>query len=409
MQMEYLHRYLDVLRGLKNSPFVKENVMRIVLYGNGGSGNHGCEAIVRGTYALLRKPLLIASETVEEDKKYGLDEFGTIFDAKVGKVSKVQFVKAYAKLKLTGNYTDMDGLSYLHSIKQVSKMADFALSVGGDNYCYSNQPFYAFLNRAYRSKGLKTVLWGCSIEPDVIKRKMVSEDLKTYSLIVARERITYHTLKDIGGKVIWAPDPAFFMEPQECQLDKRFADGNVVGINISPMIISNERYNGIAYENYKSLVNYILQNTSMKVALIPHVVWSGNDDREVLQRLYDDFGRNRRLILVDDHKAPELKYIISNCRLFVGARTHATIAAYSSLVPTLVVGYSIKARGIAEDLFGVSENYVIPVQSLRQGEQLTEAFQWLMDNEVIIREHLAQFIPEYIKNGWEMKAALEKL
>ena len=30
--------------------------MRIALYGNGSSGNHGCEAIVRGTYTLIKEP-----------------------------------------------------------------------------------------------------------------------------------------------------------------------------------------------------------------------------------------------------------------------------------------------------------------------------------------------------------------
>ena len=53
--------------------------------------------------------------------------------------------------------------------------------------------------------------------------------------------------------------------------------------------------------------------------------------------------------------------------MFIGARTHATIAAYSSCVPTLVVGYSIKARGIAKDLFGTDEGYVLPVQALAKG------------------------------------------
>ena len=33
--------------------------MRIALYGNGSSGNHGCEAIVRGTYTLIKEPLTI--------------------------------------------------------------------------------------------------------------------------------------------------------------------------------------------------------------------------------------------------------------------------------------------------------------------------------------------------------------
>ena len=63
------------------------------------------------------------------------------------------------------------------------------------------------------------------------------------------------------------------MQDQKCELDERFKDSNVVGINISPMIISNETNVGVTYENYKKMINYILQNTDMKVALIPHVVW----------------------------------------------------------------------------------------------------------------------------------------
>ena len=90
-------------------------------------------------------------------------------------------------------------------------------------------------------------------------------------------------------------------------------------------------------------MKYIIDESNATIALIPHVVWENNDDRKVLRKLYEDLGKNKRIVLVEDHTAPELKYIISHCRLFIGARTHATIAAYSSLVPTLVVGYSVKA------------------------------------------------------------------
>ena len=86
------------------------------------------------------------------DKKYGLEKLGDIYEAKTSKVNMVQLAKAYVKLKLTGNYTDMDGVPYLNFIDNVRGKADLALSVGGDNYCYSNQSFYAFLNQAYQKK-----------------------------------------------------------------------------------------------------------------------------------------------------------------------------------------------------------------------------------------------------------------
>ncbi|MCI5756225.1 MAG: polysaccharide pyruvyl transferase family protein, partial [Firmicutes bacterium] len=80
---------------------------------------------------------------------------------------------------------------------------------------------------------------------------------------------------------------------------------------------------------------------------------------------------------------------------FVGARTHATIAAYSSAVPTLVVGYSVKARGIARDLFGDETGYVLPVQSLRGKNDLTRAFENIAENESAIRDRLVKIMPEW--------------
>ena len=90
----------------------------------------------------------------------------------------------------------------------------------------------------------------------------------------------------------------------------------------------------------------------MQVALIPHVVWSHNDDRKPLSQLYEMFKDTGRVVMIEDHNAEELKGYIARCRLMVVARTHASIAAYSTQVPTLVVGYSVKARGIAKDIFG---------------------------------------------------------
>lgn len=375
--------------------------MEIILYGNGSAGNHGCEAITRGTVALLGKEnnFIVQSAQPEDDGCYGLDKVAKIWSA-VSRVKKdMRFLSAYAKLKTTGIYTDMDGLAYVPGIKRAAKEAKLALSVGGDNYCYPGTEIYGWLNKEYHKNGLKTVLWGCSVEPEIVAKPNVAKDLAGYDLIVARESITYEAIRKVQKNVVLAPDPAFFMEPVECELDDRMRSGNVIGINISPMIISAEKTSGIAYENYKNLIAHILDSTDSYIALIPHVVWASNDDRMVLKKLYDDFNQDRRLILVEDHTAPELKYIISKCRMFIGARTHATIAAYSSCVPTLVVGYSVKARGIALDLFGTEENYVLAVQQLTEPEQLTNAFSWMWDKQKDIRQHLDETLPQYMRQA----------
>ena len=373
--------------------------MNITLYGNGSSGNHGCEAIIRGTVALLgaeKNSFRIQSAGPQEDKSYGLGSLAQIFPATCAYKKGFLFLKAYLKLKLTGNYTDMDGLSYLPGIRQASVGTDIALSVGGDNYCYGSAGIYGYLNQAYRKNGIKTALWGCSIEPDVVTQKSVSDDLSRYSLIVARESITYEAVRHVQQNAFLTPDPAFFMAPQICNMDDRFLSRNIIGINISPMIISNETTPGAAYENYKQLIRYVLTETDACAALIPHVVWKSNDDRTVLRQLYHGFNDDPRLILAEDHTAPELKYIISHCSFFVGARTHATIAAYSTCVPTLVVGYSVKARGIARDLFGTEDGYVLPVQELSAPDQLSKSFAVLYGKRDAVHDHLSRTLPDYL-------------
>lgn len=386
--------------------------MKIILYGNGGAGNHGCEAIVRGTVSLLeanQHSYIIHSGNPDEDMRYGLQKYGEIQNAVSPVRRDARFVNAYLKLKLLHNSTDMDGLQYLSRIRQSAPQANLALSVGGDNYCYSDTSIYAFLNRAYRKAGVKTVLWGCSVEPDVVATPQVSKDLASYSLVVARESLTYQAIAKVNPNTVLAPDPAFFMQPCKCDVDTRILKGNTVGVNVSPMIVSNETSRGITIENYQRLLRYILRETALDIALIPHVVWEKNDDRQVLNQLYHEFADSGRVIRVADHTAPELKYIISHCHFFIGARTHATIAAYSSGVPTLVVGYSVKAKGIAMDLFGTTDGYVLPVQALCEPDELKSQFKTLMDREKQIRTHLSDFMPQYLNGGDKARQALNAL
>ena len=374
--------------------------MKVFLYGHNGSGNHGCEAIVRGTHEVLKKldsslEITLASGNKNEDAEYGLNEIVYLVDEK-NNVKKLtpQYIKAYFSLKLFKNYLLSEELCYKKTFDNVSNDT-ISLSIGGDNYCYPGYQRFMMLHDMVHRRGVKTVLWGCSVEPSKINDEM-KEDLLNYDLITARETLTYDALKKIGANVVLCSDPAFQLQKVELHLPNNFILNNTVGINISPMIINNEMNKGAAFENYKNLINYILNETDMNVALIPHVIWEdNNDDRIPCKELYELFKHTNRVCLIDDHNCMELKGYISRCRFFVGARTHSTIAAYSTCVPTLVVGYSVKAKGIAKDIFGTYENYVLPVQSLKEPNDLINSFKWMYNHEDSIRKHLIEFMPEY--------------
>ena len=298
-------------------------------------------------------------------------------------------------------------VSRMNSVLKAKK-GDIYFSIGGDNYCYSNWKYLAHYNKVLNQKKVKTVLWGCSVSPDDINEQM-REDLKRYALIIARESITYNALKEINKNIILNPDPAFYMQTEVVTLPKEFLVGNTIGINLSPMIMGYENNANITFKNYLNLVDYILENTEHNVALIPHVFWEDTDDRKVLRRLYHLYKDTGRVCIIEMGNAMQIKWCISQCRMFVGARTHATIAAYSMKIPTLVIGYSVKARGIAKDLFGTYENYVIQVQNLQDDDEILRGYIWLEKHYKDIKEHLNTYIPIYKNEGVKIKKVIETL
>lgn len=370
--------------------------MKFVMYPHGGSGNHGCEAIVRCTKKLTGAELLLYSSAVEEDRKYGLDEVSAL-DFSEKQISHVSASYLMAKFRnaVLHDSSAFDELVFKHIVDESAK-ADAFLSIGGDNYCYSMPGYILLINRMLDRKGVRRVLWGASVEPDSMNECLL-DDLRGYTRIWARESLTYDAMLSKGlTQTVLMPDPAFVLDKKEKALPETFIEGNTVGINVSPMVCGSENVEGVTMANYICLVDYILSSTDMNIALIPHVVWSHNDDRKPLTLLYDKYKDSGRVCMISDCSCEELKGYIARCRFMIAARTHASIASYSSCVSTLVVGYSVKARGIAKDLFGTDENYVVPVQSLKNEKELVKSFLWLQENEKMVKNHLQSFMPEYV-------------
>ncbi|MCR4787647.1 MAG: polysaccharide pyruvyl transferase family protein [Lachnospiraceae bacterium] len=417
---------------------------KIILYMHAGSGNHGCEAIANALSGLIPGQKILISYYAKEDKKYSLKDRYDIVQERSFDDHKIMHV-LYAVYRLMTKdresfiryrfkeYLAKGNRKHIDPATGINTEYPVAISIGGDNYCYDIMlNDLRLTNSAFNAQGSKTVLLGCSIEPEVLNDRNIVKDLSGYHTIIARESITFDALNECFAKeenrpeIRFIPDPAFVLEtkkpddPESLIVspgnEKAFGENgsftkDFVGINISPMIKDNEKVVGITAKNYEKLIEYVIEKTDMNVILIPHVVWARNDDRKSIDELFEKYKDTGRVFKAEDTECRELKYLISKCRFFVGARTHSTIAAYSSCVPTLVVGYSVKAKGIAKDLFDTEDisNYVLPVQSLSTEDQLTNAFKWLFDNEKSIRDHLEQIIPEYINKTNEYSEVIASI
>lgn len=411
---------------------------QIILYMHAGSGNHGCEAIVNSLCHMMKEDAVLVSYRGNEDEQYTLKDLCEIKQERSFDEHKLAHLFYYAYRMLTKDATSF--LRYRYEDIFEKPMSPLAISIGGDNYCYDSMlSDLRLANLAFTQKGTKTVLLGCSIEPELLKRGQeadrILEDLSHYHLIIARESLTYNALCAAFEKrqeesnhnnsnnttpdtlsiprIVQIPDPAFTLGYVRKKVPDGFWKGNTVGVNVSPLIQKSESVPGITMKCYEELIEWIIEHTDMQIALIPHVVWKNNDDRKPLSELYEKYKSTERLLQIPDGSCEELKGYISQCRFFVGARTHATIAAYSTCVPTLVVGYSVKAAGIAQDLFGSTDYYVLPVQSLKDPQDLVQGFQWLMEQEDSIREHLQRKIPDYqrqaLQTGEEINHLWEEL
>ena len=378
--------------------------MKIVFCGFGNPDNRGCEAIIRTTSEMTRIAFP-ESEIIATSNDYGITPMVDLDTINKYEYSYYPHEDQFDKYIYAG-FKKLFGTAYgwckyknASAYRRIGR-ADMCISVGGDNFCYGNSIDHFLVHHDhYKKNGAKLVHWGTSFENDLMPDKLI-KDLNNFDAIMVRESLSYNTLKNrnITSPLYLIPDPAFTMIRQE-PIEMPKLETDCVGLNVSPMVVSKESQNGIVLKNTINLVDFITEQ-GKQVVLIPHVCnrANGHGDYSVMKALLDEVKHPERCLLVGyKYTAPEIKYIISECSMFIGARTHATIAAYSTCVPTAVIGYSVKAKGIATDLFGTDDNYVLPVQQLKNENEFIVMYRFLEDNKSSIRQKLTYQMPEYIK------------
>ncbi|SFC99687.1 Polysaccharide pyruvyl transferase family protein WcaK [Bacillus sp. 491mf] len=384
--------------------------MKIMMFAHGGSLNRGCEAIVRSSTNIIKEKIddtkvYLVSSKPETDKI--IPQLDEIYEGSSSSIKKYSYDWWMALLKVKFLNDESYALAKMENniIKRI-KDVDVCLSIGGDNYCYGEQPALYEIDRRVKAQGKKLVLWGCSIgEEDMSKKKL--EDLKLFDAILARESLTYNMLKSKGlNNVKLCADPAFTMAKEELDLPKGWQEGNTVGLNFSPLVWERNKDSQAAV---RELINHILNTTDSTIALTPHVIMDGNNDYEVLYKYYEEFKNTGRVIILpNDLNAIQYKGYIARMRFFIGARTHATIAAYSNCVPTMVLGYSIKSKGISKDIFG-EEKLVLGLEEISSSEKLKAKFDEMVSEEIQLRQTLQKSIPNIKKMSYKAVEYLTEL
>ena len=167
-----------------------------------------------------------------------------------------------------------------------------------------------------------------------------------------------------------------------------------IGINVSGLLWKGgfERKNqfGLSFDYRQfiyDILTYFTDKVNAEVYLIPHVIDNAESARDDDYRYLKTISENNTFVkIAPAFSSPiDAKSFISKMDFFIGSRMHATIASFSSGVPTVAVSYSRKFEG----LFG-SMNYPYVVHG--NEETIEEAenhiINWFNQRDIIKKQLL---------------------
>ena len=268
------------------------------------------------------------------------------------------------------------GISFPFSIfSKIIKNVEYeAADYGGDGFSdiYGDQ---LFSNRLRQTEILKKARVPLIMLPMTIgpfkketNKKKAEEIMRYASKIYVRDNNYIKELDTLSLSYERYKDLSAYMLPEAWDIN---IPTNSIGINVSGLALSNA-FTGLEgqFDNYQLLIDNLINHFRKLgniIYLIPHSYnyhnpEPNNDDMVACRKVYSDLGDKDNVILLDyDLTSPQVKYVISKMRFFIGTRMHANFAAIYTNVPVFGLAYSYKFIGAfnANGLDGEAQTYTI--------------------------------------------------
>lgn len=200
--------------------------------------------------------------------------------------------------------------------------------------------------------------------------------------IFTRDVLSQEYVKKISGKDIMLSTDVAFSLPY-IEKEKGKDDYIYIGFNPSALLWAggynrkNQFGLSVDYQEYcNKLIETLIKDKRYKLFLIPHV-WG-----ECMEHLENDLSICNQLresypetIVINNMNTPmDVKSYISSMDIFIGARMHATIAAFSSGVATIPFSYSRKFEGLYKSL---GYPYVISARTKTTQDAINDTIEWI--------------------------------
>lgn len=318
--------------------------------------NMGCQALTASFLTIIKK-------CVEKSKVLQMDpdgieiinfssekSFGKIADyfpefkftlAEVSlKKNPIGFKRKLSRCDIIFDATYGDGFSDIYFTKSVYKniLVKMMCGMAKAPFVLTPQTYGPFENKKLEKLAGKAI--------HLASTAYARDDISS----VYAEKLSHRKVKSVT-------DVAFVLPYKKTKYDEKTLGLNISGLLWQGGFNGNTNQFGLKtdYQTYIREVIKYAEEEGYKVHLIPHVTKSGDadwivpdGDYQVCEELNREFPDT---VLAPCFESPyEAKNYISSMDIFIGARMHATIAAFSSGVATIPFAYSRKFKGLYNKL-----------------------------------------------------------
>lgn len=353
------------------------------------SGNRGCIALSYTSIYLIDKVMKCAGRKYKlyltngdfgnDQEKLSINIMGKNFPYTVLGyplfLSKKEFAKEMVKPNLAKfRFSSFRNADYILDIGQGDSFSDF---YGKDRFNMINliHRHAAFFHKPYCI--LPQTIG--PFETPTIKAK-AAKAIANANMVMARDKLSYqYVINNVPSQknIKEYIDVAFFLPYKKKELDHQYIN---VGLNISALLwhggyTGNNQFSikDDYHKIIRSIIDFFLGQENVRIFLVPHVVGEYDrieNDYVVSYNLVEEYD-NPRLNLSPFFITPiDAKNFIAGLDFFMGARMHATIAAFSSGVPVVPMAYSRKFNGLFIDT--LNYNHLVDLKVDEEEDAITK-------------------------------------
>lgn len=369
---------------------MNEKICIAILGAPTNNGNLGCLAL---TYSLLNMLNSIAKEKkykfeyhvfeMNPDKKAAeriANEIGLSTNSIL--THNIAFCNDFFRFckHITNN------ISFIHDIKKCRLAIDLTQ---GDSFTdiYGQYRFlvYTRMKILIEKLGIPMIFGPQTYGPFKTKanEQIAKKSIISANLVIARDKASAECVNKISGiNPLISTDLALGLPYNNQVIESNQKSIINVGVNISALLIKDKAEGTrkdfsikTDYDGYiDGILTFLQKNEKYKVYLIPHVV----EDCSAIASFEKKY---KGFISVDMFNSPIVaKEFISKMDVFIGARMHATIAAFSSGVATIPVAYSRKFAGLYNS---IGYNYIIDLMNDNTDEAINKTIQFINEREYL--------------------------